>query len=179
MNKKNWRKGFLFSLVLVLLAGLSIGCTKNSPKESAAASPVATAAATNAVEASESPAAVDLTPITYTINTADDKLTWETPINKAITEKTGVTFKYDVSVGDQFQKWDLWLAASDYPDIMVMDPKYVQKYRDAEAIIPLNDLIDQYGPHIKEKFGKYYNLLKDEDGKIYSFMDPTVIPLTK
>jgi len=50
----------------------------------------------------------------------------------------------------------------------VLDPKYTQRYRDAGAIIPLNDLIDRYGPNIKAKFGDYYNLLKDENGDIYS-----------
>lgn len=166
--------GFALGTSMVLLAGLAAGCSGSnnegaspsaSTSESAPAS--GSAAASGSASASAAPSQ-DLSPITYTINTSDDKLTWESPITKKLTEKTGVSLKYDLTVGDQFQKWDLWLASNDYPDIISLDPKYTQKYKDAGAIIPLNDLIDQYGPHIKEKFGKYYNLLKDKDGKIYA-----------
>ncbi|WP_158299564.1 extracellular solute-binding protein [Paenibacillus antri] len=107
-------------------------------------------------------------PATYSINTADDKLRWGTPITDVITAKTGVALEYELTIGEQFQRWDLWLAGNDYPDIIVLDPKYTARYKEAGAIIPLNDLIDAYGPHIKEKYGEYYNLLKDENGDIYS-----------
>ncbi len=107
-------------------------------------------------------------PISYSINTADDKLRWGTPITDVITAKTGVALEYELTIGEQFQRWDLWLAGNDYPDIVVLDPKYTARYKEAGAIIPLNDLIDRYGPNIKAKYGEYYNLLKDENGDIYS-----------
>jgi len=109
-----------------------------------------------------------LEPIVFSINTADDKLRWGTPITDVITAKTGVSLEYELTVGEQFQRWDLWLAGNDYPDIIVLDPKYTARYKEAGAIIPLNDLIDEYGPNIKAKYGEYYNLLKDENGDIYS-----------
>jgi putative aldouronate transport system substrate-binding protein len=159
----------VITVIMVMLAALFAGCSKNNTiKESPAAS---SSSASSPNASSSEPSAepvVELTPITYTMNTANDKATWDTPIAKALTEKTGITLKYDLTVGDETQKHDLWLAAGDYPDIMAVGPASIKKYQDAGALIPLNDLIDQYGPHIKEKFGKYYNLLKDDEGKIWS-----------
>ncbi|WP_160497434.1 extracellular solute-binding protein [Paenibacillus dendrobii] len=107
-------------------------------------------------------------PVTYTMSTTDTKLKWGTAVDKAITEKTGVSIDYTPIVGDEGQKNDLWLASGDYPDMMTLSPNMTGKYRDADAIVPLEDLIDKYGPNIKKRFGKYLDLLKDPDGHIYS-----------
>jgi len=167
MTRIKWKQGLALAVVSMLLAFAIAGCSKgnneNKQEPSSSTSPSANASG----EASPS-ATPQLEPITYSINTSDDKLTWDTKITKAITEKTGVSFKYDLIVGDETQKTDLWLAAGDYPDIVTMGPAQVLKYKEGDAIIPLNDLIDQYGPNIKEKFGEYYNLMKDADGKIWS-----------
>ncbi|SFT16330.1 extracellular solute-binding protein [Paenibacillus sp. BC26] len=176
MKGKRLKRSFTFGLIITVLAVLITGCgsSNNNNNEGAtntnepAKNTAANEANTGNNAAAEAEPAPDLSPIEFTINTADDKLKWDTPITKAITEKTGVSLKYDLSVGDQFQKWDLWLAAGDYPDVVVLDANYTQKFKDAGAIIPLNDLIDKYGPNIKEKYGKYFNLLKDKDGNIYS-----------
>lgn len=157
------RKTPLYGLVMVMLFTLLVGCTGNNPGNEPSESPSA-----QATNAGNEPTGPDLSPISFTISTSDDKLNWDTPITNKLTEKTGVSLEYDVIVGDNFQKWDLWLAGGDYPDIVVLDAAHTQKYADAGAIIPLNDLIDQYGPNIKNAFGKYYNLLKDENGDIYS-----------
>ncbi|CAK4845473.1 unnamed protein product [Aphanomyces euteiches] len=175
MSKVKKGNGMQVLVVFALAAALFAGCSsKNEPSASIAPSTGSETAAPASSEAtaavSEAPTAapVDVSPVTFTVSTADNKLVWETPITKALTEKTGVTLKYDLTVGDEKQKWDLWLAGGDYPDVVPLDPDHVQKYKDAGAIIPLNDLIEKYGPHIKEKFGNYYNLLKSEDGNIYS-----------
>lgn len=150
-----------------MIAVLFVGCSNNEGNGTPEASAPPSASASESASAPEA-SAPDLSPIEFSINTSDDKLKWDTPINKVITEKTGVSLKYDLTVGDQFQRWDLWLASKDYPDIVVLDAKYTLRYKEAGAIVPLNDLIDQYGPNIKEKYGEYYNLLKDENGDIYS-----------
>lgn len=169
---KTWKKGLTLLAASVMLTGVAAGCSSNSNGggNTEASNNAGNAAAANATNegASTEPAKAPLEPITYTMNTADEKLTWDTPIQKIFTEKTGVSFKYDLIVGEETQKQDLWLASGDYPDIMAMGPQEIQKYKDGGALIPLNDLIDQYGPNIKEKFGEYFNLLKDADGKIWS-----------
>jgi putative aldouronate transport system substrate-binding protein len=168
LKTKRTRSLWVVMLSLVMLASMLAGCSGNNNKGENEPAPDNKPAATNDAGKETDAPAPDLSPVTYSINTADDKLKWETPINAKITEKTGVSLKYDLTVGDQFQRWDLWLASNDYPDIVVLDAKYTLRYKEAGAIIPLNDLIDQYGPNIKEKFGDYLNLLKDENGDIYS-----------
>lgn len=155
---------FCITLTVVLISGCS-SSNSNAPKTDDTTDNASTNSTTPPTTITEEK---KLEPITFTINTADNKLTWDTPITKKISEATGVTLKYEVNTGDQFQKWDLWLAGGDYPQIVVLDPLHIQKYQEADALIPLNDLIDEYGPNIKKSFGKYYNLLKDDNGQIYS-----------
>ena len=155
-------------LAVLLTTTMTLAACSNEPEEAAVETPAETPGDAEAGSEQPTEAKPDLEPVTYTINTADEKLKWDTPITDVITQNTGVSLKYDLTVGEQFQRWDLWLASNDYPDIIVLDPKYTQRYKEAGAIIPLNDLIDKYGPNIKAKFGKYFNLLKDENGEIYS-----------
>ena len=61
------------------------------------------------------------------------------------------------------------LASGDLPDIVLMDRRsdIVNKYIAAGALVPLNDLIEQYGPDIKEMYGDILNKSRYEDGKNY------------
>ncbi len=107
----------------------------------------------------------------YSMQVWDSSWKWDNAINQKLEEKTGVKMDY-IPVIDSGSnatgKVDVWLASGDYPDIINDSPLTIGKYKDAGAVIPLEELIDQYGPHIKEKFGKYYDLLKDDEGHIYS-----------
>lgn len=111
-------------------------------------------------------------PVKISINSIDPKFLPDNDVAQEIAKRTGVTLDLQYVVGDLTQKLDLWLAGGDYPEIVVMHPKEVGKYIDAGAVIPLEDLIDQYGPNIKKAFGKYYNLLKSPDGHIYELPAP-------
>lgn len=142
------RKALSITLCFMLFASLLAGCGKSDDQ---------------AAGSTDSSA-----PITYTMSTTDTKLKWDTDVGKAITTKTGVSLDYIPIVGDEGQKNDLWLASGDYPDMMTLSPNMTGKYRDAGAIIPLEDLIEKHGPNIKKRFGKYLDLLKDPDGHIYS-----------
>jgi len=142
-------------LALVMAVALIAGCAGNGKN--------------NGPGSSDAPKGEGVSsPITYTFGTTSNKQTWDTPITKAITAATGVSLEYDVIVGDIFQKWDIWRASGDYPDIIRLDALHLQKYIEDEAVIPLEDLIDQYGPNIKEKFGDRFEMLRHEDGHIYS-----------
>jgi putative aldouronate transport system substrate-binding protein len=142
-------------LALILVVAVMAGCANNN-------------SSSNAGQTDAAGEVVGKSPITYSFGTTSNKQTWDTPITKAITEATGVSLEYDVIVGDIFQKWDIWRASGDYPDIIRLDALNLQKYMEAEAVIPLEDLIDQYGPNIKEKFGDRLDMLKQADGHIYS-----------
>ncbi|UVI27366.1 extracellular solute-binding protein [Paenibacillus spongiae] len=151
------KKGLVLLLSLLLVTALMAACTKkeDSPKEKGAASEQPAAGDSGKQEA-----------VKFTISTSDPKLTWDTPVGKLLTEKTGVSLEYVPVLSSDTQKYDIWLASGDYPDIVTSGRG--EKYRDAGAYIPLEDLIDQYGPNIKKKFGKFYDLLRDEDGHIYT-----------
>ncbi|MDR0271677.1 extracellular solute-binding protein [Paenibacillus sp.] len=114
---------------------------------------------------------------TFTINSTTPNATFNTPTGKVLTEKTGLKFDYMTVIGgsdEARQKYEVWLASGDFPDVLAIDPSMTAKYRDAGAIIPLEDLIGQYGPNIKKKFGKFYELLRDPDGHIYSIFAPNL-----
>ncbi|MBB6671630.1 extracellular solute-binding protein [Cohnella nanjingensis] len=165
------RKPLLAMLSVVTAAALAIsGCSGNKNEPTASGengSPGASPGASG--EASKAP---DKSPIKISINSIDPKFSPDNDVAQKLAELTGVTLDLQFVVGDLTQKLDLWLAGGDYPDMVVMHPKEVGKYIDAGAVIPLEDLIDQYGPNIKKAFGKYYNLLKAEDGHIYTLPAP-------
>ena len=95
--------------------------------------------------------------------------TFDDPVARAIQEKTGVTVQVENPTGDPLEKLNLMLTGQNYPDIVLMDRgnEIVNRYIDAGALIPLNDLIDQYGPHIKEMYGEVMTKSVYSDGKNY------------
>jgi putative aldouronate transport system substrate-binding protein len=95
--------------------------------------------------------------------------TFDDVIAKEIMAKTGVTIQVENPTGDPLEKLNLMLSGENYPDIVLMDrsKKIVNRYIEAGALIPLNDLIDQYGPHIKQMYGEVLNKSRYSDGKNY------------
>lgn len=156
-------KKLMVLLILALTMAVAAGCSFG--KESGEASGNGSGSASGEPSQSASTASGKTV---YTMGVEEGKLVWGGPITQKLTEKTGVELKYDAVVGDLFQKWDLWLAAGDYPDIIRLDNEHLQKYIDSGAVIPLEDLIDQHGPNIKEKWGDNLELLRHDDGHIYS-----------
>lgn len=90
--------------------------------------------------------------------TADNK------IHKRFKEELGVTLKEEFLVGDAEQKIGVMIAGGDYPDLITADTKLVA----AGAVIPLEDLIEEHAPRLKEHYAEYWNKMKDpSDGHIY------------
>ncbi|GHT97244.1 ABC transporter substrate-binding protein [Spirochaetia bacterium] len=81
-----------------------------------------------------------------------------------IREKLGVTFSWDILVGEIAQKRGVMIAGGDYPDIIEISET---QFIDAGALIPLEDLIEQYAPNLKKKFGDTWDKLRSPDGHIY------------
>lgn len=96
-------------------------------------------------------------------NTFDDE------IANAIMEKTGVKIQVENPTGDPLEKLNLMLTGQNYPDIVLMDRgnEIVNRYIDAGALIPLNDLIDQHGKNIQEMYGEVLTKSRYKDGKNY------------
>lgn len=83
---------------------------------------------------------------------------------KYLKDKLGVTFEWDILVGDSAQKRGVMIAGGDYPDLLQVGES---QFIDAGALIPLEDLIEQYAPNIKRHFAEWWEALKEPDGHIY------------
>jgi len=95
-----------------------------------------------------------------------DGNTNETTIGKALEDQTGVNFKLEFLVGDLNTKIGTMIASNDYPDVLIPDGA-INEIMKADAFIPLDDLIDQYGPNIKRVYGSILNQMRAKDGKVY------------
>jgi putative aldouronate transport system substrate-binding protein len=153
-----------FALALAT-AVLLAGCAKdNGAPSSGSAAP---ASASLSVENSAPP---ELQPATFTyFNAASagkDGNTNETTLGKILEEQTGVNFRIEHLVGDLNTKLGVMLAGGDLPDVVVPDAG-IDKMLDAKAFIPLNELLEQYGPNLKKLYEPYWDQLPAEDGNIY------------
>jgi putative aldouronate transport system substrate-binding protein len=86
------------------------------------------------------------------------------PIYQYLKEKLNVTFTWDILVGDAKQKQGVMIAGGDYPDILELRGN---EWIDADALIPLEGLIDRYGPNIKKHYAGVWDKMKSADGHIY------------
>jgi putative aldouronate transport system substrate-binding protein len=90
---------------------------------------------------------------------------------KLIKDKLGVTFKWDILVGNKDQKIGVMIAGQDYPDLLHIDsPKFI----DAGACIPLEDLIDKYAPNLKRHYQSNpitWKKMHEKDGHVYCLCD--------
>lgn len=91
----------------------------------------------------------DLEPVTFTFYNADGmEDTWTDPVAQKITEKTGVTLKIDYPADASDNRIALMVATGEYPDLVFAKgdaPTLIQN----DALIDMSDLIDEYGPNIK------------------------------
>ncbi|MBN2509170.1 MAG: extracellular solute-binding protein [Spirochaetales bacterium] len=85
-------------------------------------------------------------------------------VYKYLKEKLGVTIKWDILVGEIAQKRGVMIAGEDYPDLIEINET---QFIEAGALIPLEDLVEQYGPNIKKHFGRHWDSLRSDDGHIY------------
>ena len=71
--------------------------------------------------------------------------------------------------GNPDEKLNLMLVSGDLPDIALIDRREatLNKYIAGGALIPLNDLIDEYAPNIKKRYGDVLSKSVYEDGKNY------------
>ncbi|MFP4377155.1 MAG: extracellular solute-binding protein [bacterium] len=84
-------------------------------------------------------------------------------------EQTNVRINWEFIVGDLEQKIGLIAASGDYPDA-IHPRNETQILLDANALIPLNDLIEEYGPNIEEMYGaRGLGMIAQDDGNVYWF----------
>lgn len=113
----------------------------------------------------------DKTPITFTVFSKDlnpNYDNFESPVAKKIMEATGVTLKMEYPVGDLVEKVGLMIAGKSYPDMIFVSGE-LNKFVDADAVIDLEDMINEKGDNVKNLFGDYINRLRftNDDPSIY------------
>jgi putative aldouronate transport system substrate-binding protein len=161
VRKKKWLPTSLAVLTAVSL--LLAGCSSNSDEGGKANN------TNNSSAADEKTGEVSKDPVTFSyfaFGTNKDVLASETTIGKILQEQTGVDWKMEFVAGDPSTKAGVMIAGGAYPDV-ISPVGELAMLLDAEAFIPLNDLIEKHGPNIKRVYGPYMDKITHEDGNIY------------
>ncbi|MDQ0113509.1 extracellular solute-binding protein [Paenibacillus harenae] len=161
MRKKNWLQTSLALLTAVAL--LLTGCSSNNDEGGN------TTKTNTSNETDGKTGEVSKDPVTFSyfgFGTNNDVLASETTIGKVLQQQTGVDWKMEYVIGDPSTKAGVMIAGGEYPDV-ISPVSELAKLLDAEALIPLNDLIEQHGPNIKRVYGDYMDKITHEDGNIY------------
>ena len=161
------RKLLSILLVISMVATMLVGCGKKADDTTTTTPTVAPTTTGDATAETEE---TIKEPKTFTFYNADGKEDpWTDPIALKITETTGVTLDTDFPIDGDDQRIALMIASQEYPDLIFAKAGTVDLV-DAGALIDLTDLIEQYGPNIKNLFGDSLSRLKysQEDESIYT-----------
>lgn len=173
----------LFLITFIMISSLAACKTKDT--QGTTDDPTATPSAavsdptsTPTAEADVPGWEVDTTPITfdayYNASWFTEKWTTDelTRTTSYITNKTGVSFNWITPTGNESEKMITMIASGDVPDFVFSDlwDQNTAKMIDAELILPLNELADQYDK-------SFYDVVKPsqigwftrEDGNIYDY----------
>ena len=74
------------------------------------------------------------------------------PIFKEAEKKTGIALKGTTDNVNSFTAFNTMLSSKKLPDIIHFQADYLNKAGQKGSLIPLNDLIEEHAPHIKEIF---------------------------
>jgi ABC-type glycerol-3-phosphate transport system substrate-binding protein len=163
-------------LALLLVAVLAVGiaaCGSNDPAPSSTPAPAATQAPAAATPA---PAAADpepgqttmFPPQTITIYNSGTLVTHntqfsDTPIGRIVEDITGIRVQIEYLGGaNDVERAAIIIAAGDFTDV-ILGSHRTNDFRDAGALIPINDLYDQNCPNIQRLWGNFINRIKDPD----------------
>jgi len=87
----------------------------------------------------------------------------DTPIGQIVEEITGIRLEIEYLGGAvDTERVAIIIAGGDYADI-ILGSHRVSDFRDAGAIIPINDLYEENCPNIQSLWGNYINRIKDQD----------------
>ncbi|WP_246096519.1 extracellular solute-binding protein [Paenibacillus sinopodophylli] len=157
MKMKKW---FVMFLSVIVVISVLSACGSNHTKNNSNA-PATGNDAIGAEDGNE--------PLTITFfdkNTGDK---FSNAVAAEITKRTGITVEIQQPTGNPAEKLNLMLASDDLPDMIMFDRSsdLVNKYIESGAIIPLNGLIDEYGPDVTTMYGDVLNKTRYKDGKNY------------
>lgn len=120
----------------------------------------------------EEPISIDML-FSYYINELSGNLE-DAAFSKYLEDVTNIHVNWD-AVGDGIgERLSVMLASGDIPDVIMafQDPQSVYYYGSQGMFLPLNDLIENHMPNLKEQFRRYpwiKEQLTSPDGNIYAF----------
>jgi putative aldouronate transport system substrate-binding protein len=94
---------------------------------------------------------------------------------KLIQDRLGVTFTWDIAVGNIDQKVGVMIASQDYTDILTVNSN---KFIEAGALLPLEDLIEKYAPNLKRHYQSdpiVWKKMHEKDGHVYTLVNYGVV----
>ena len=81
---------------------------------------------------------------------------------KWIEEKFGVTFNWDILVGDKDQKIGVLIASGDLPDLVEVDS---EKFQGAGCLRDLKPLVEKYAPNLLKHYSSAWKQMIDQDSE--------------
>lgn len=163
MSMINTNKWMNVGFSAALTAGLLAGCASGNGKDNAGADPNTNTAA------GEETKQETITLTWFDGNTKGEPFT--DAVAQEITKRTGIQVSIQQPTGNPTEKLSLMLASGDYPDVVVMSrgDASLDKYITSGAFIPLDDLIEKFGPDLKAMYGDTLQKTRYKDGKNYYF----------
>ena len=79
-----------------------------------------------------------------------------------IKEKFGVTFSWDILVGDKDQKIGVLIASGDLPDLVEVDS---EKFQSAGCLRDLKPLLEKYAPNLMKHYSSAWKQMIDQDSE--------------
>ena len=168
-------KGHVLVVVALMLALAITGCSGNSNQNANITVGENESNTENAKETSKDPSKV----VWYaTVDFWNPPKTWKTDLNSIqgkITEKTGLTFDFDIPAQDGETKLNLMLATSgdDFPDVVtVTNDLMVKKLIDSGKVWNLDEFIQKYDPdsHLLKDFpSDVRSGIEKRDGGFYAY----------
>lgn len=160
INKNRWMNA---GISAALIAGLLAGCASGGGKENAGANTNTNTAA------GEETKQESITLTWFDGNTKGEPFT--DAVAQEITKRTGIQVSIQRPTGNPTEKLSLMLASGDYPDVVLMSrgDASLDKYITSGAFIPLDDLIEKFGPDLKAMYGDTLQKTRYKDGKNYYF----------
>jgi putative aldouronate transport system substrate-binding protein len=173
--KGSFTKGMLLCLALILVAVSLAACGGNNNGKNAASSPDASTSAPSASQSAEKPAELEKVRVSLwdRSNSPNGQKLTDTIIVKKLQEealKEGLDVEYVILPRSQeSEKNNIWMASGEGPDIIITyDMNAMFKWAEQGGLWELDDLLDQYGPDIKNLIGPALEVAGKYKGKRYA-----------
>lgn len=129
--------------------------------------------ATEAPEAEETEEAASSEPVELTLTiwgSQTDQEIYQQRLDAFHEVNPNITVNLEYIPSDYDQKVQTMIAGGTAPDIMLTS-EAVHVFSSSEQIIPLNDLLEQHGVSVEERFGPALTDIYTRDGSIYALPD--------